>query len=225
MARGRDPNEPAIPRMSTVMWFRSRTRRAYFSSAVVLTAALAMVTLHHWRAPREVVAGELFRSAQLDVDDLARCVRDEGIRSVLSLRGRSAKDDDYAAEIDWCQANGIVHVSVPLTPTRVPDAETANALLHALDTLPAPVLVHCKEGCDRTGMAVVVYLVTRGLANLDDAIDAEMSVTTGHFSFGQSRAMDAFFQQYRDEARGRSLRSWIEHRRAIVASTHENPPR
>lgn len=207
--------------MSAVMWFSSRTRRACFSSAVALTAALVTLTFHHWRAPREVVAGELFRSAQLDVEDLAQCVREGGIRSVLSLRGRSARDDDYAAEIAWCKANGVVHVSVPLTPTRVPDAASANALLHALDTLPTPLLVHCNEGCDRTGMAVVVYLVTHGLADLDDAIDDEMSVTTGHFSFGQSRAMDAFFQQYRDEARGRSLRSWIEHRGAIVASTHD----
>jgi hypothetical protein len=42
-------------------------------------------------------------------------------------------------------------------------------VLRAIDELPKPIFIHCREGRDRTGLAVAAYRVAHGMS-VDDAM-------------------------------------------------------
>lgn len=180
--------------------------------AALCAGGLAVVWQMRVRAPHPVFPGEAWRSAQLDVEELARFVAANGVRSVLSLRGASARDEDHEAEVAWCRANGVRHVQIPLTPTSVPTPAQGRALLRAFDNLPRPLLLHCYRGADRTGLASAAYLALVHGVPVEEAVDAQLCLLEGHVGLGRERAMDEWFELYGREAHGRTLRAWIETR-------------
>lgn len=180
--------------------------------AIACAGALVALQLRRVRAPHAIVEGAAWRSAQLAIGEFEEFVERKGVRGVLSLRGSSARDDAHDAEVAWCAANGVEHVQVPLTPTRMPTPEQGRALLRALDSLPRPILVHCRQGADRTGLAAAVYLAVEHDTPVEEALDAHLCLLEGHLALGGPRAMDDWFELYGREARGRTLREWIESR-------------
>src|SRR5689334_15594118 len=106
-----------------------------------------------------VVAGRLYRSAQLSTPTLDRVIADDGIRCVLSLRKADPPAPELAQEHDHLRAIGIEHDNVPLSPQKLPRPEALAQLIERFDQGPYPMLVHCEEGADRTGLAVVIWLV------------------------------------------------------------------
>ena len=99
----------------------------------------------------------LFRGAQPDsagITNLARL----GIKSIINLRMGYEIWKWEAAE---AQANGITYTNVPLKGLGRPtDTQVAN-LLALIETLPAPVFVHCRYGCDRAGTIIACYRIRR----------------------------------------------------------------
>lgn len=179
------------------------------TALLVLGLALS-ACLHYWKAPREVLAGELFRSAQLSRTELEELLERHAIRSVISLRSLTSQDPDWLAERELCAQRGIELQHVPMSPSVTPSRALAQRLLEALERAPRPVLVHCEEGADRTGFACVLEFAALRGEPLDQAIAQQMSLATGHFKLGRAGALDRFFDEYRREAGGRSLRAWIE---------------
>jgi protein tyrosine phosphatase (PTP) superfamily phosphohydrolase (DUF442 family) len=86
-----------------------------------------------------------------------RIARDKGIRSVLSLRGDEPKAPTLV-ERQACTELGLDLDFVRLWTTRLVDGEVLLDLIDKLRTMPKPMLVHCKSGADRTGLAVTLYL-------------------------------------------------------------------
>jgi protein tyrosine phosphatase (PTP) superfamily phosphohydrolase (DUF442 family) len=157
----------------------------------------------------EVVRGEFYRSAQLSRADLDKIVAQHGIRFVLSLRKFDPPAPELLQEFRHLDEIGLAHANIPMSPTRLPKPEAIAALVERFDTGPYPMLVHCEEGADRTGLATVVWLVLRGGKSLAEARADELSVRTGHFAWGQAHAMDDFFDLYTRTANGKQLREWM----------------
>lgn len=86
-----------------------------------------------------------------------RIARDKGIRSVLSLRG-ARPSAPTLLERRACARLGLELGFVQLWTTRLVEAEVLLELIEKLRTMPKPMLVHCKSGADRTGLAVTLYL-------------------------------------------------------------------
>lgn len=128
-----------------------------------------------------VVEGEVYRSGQLSPDALAEVHRSYGIRSILNLRGTYPGEAWYDAEVAEAARLGIAHVdfemnaSIQLTD---PDAEQLIALMREM---PKPLLVHCRHGSDRTGLAMSLYLAA--IRRADEATaEGQLSLWFGHFA-------------------------------------------
>lgn len=156
-----------------------------------------------------VVAGRLYRSAQLSIPTLDRVIAEHGVRSVLSLRKADPPAPEVVQEQDHLQAIRMEHENVPLSPQKLPRPEALAQILARFDQGPYPMLVHCEEGADRTGLAVVIWLVVYDQRTVADARAQELSWRTGHFSIGQAHAMDDFFDLYESTSGGVDLRTWI----------------
>lgn len=187
----------------------ARTVAIAACAVAVLFGALQWTRHEVWAAPRVVVSGQLVRSGQLDVDELARVVEQYGIRRVIGLRKFDPPAAEYAIEMEWLAEHGVEHVNVALSPTRLPKPEALNALLDAMHAGPRPVLLHCEEGVDRTGLATVLWLVIEEHQDLADARRRELSWRNGHVAVGQAHAMDDFLDLYQRTSGGRDLAAWI----------------
>ena len=76
--------------------------------------------------------------------------------------------------------------------------------------MPKPMLVHCKSGSDRTGLAVTLYLHVIKGQPLDEARRA-LSWKYGHWSFGSAgvvhRLLDAYAAAH--AATGIGFEDWV----------------
>ncbi|MBE0581920.1 tyrosine-protein phosphatase [Devosia sp.] len=151
----------------------------------------------------EVVPGLLFRSNQLRAAQLQTLLQDEGIRTVINLRGGSRQDDWYREEADVVAGAGARLVDIPIADDKEPDITSITRLLAALRTSPTPVLIHCKAGADRTGLAAALYLLE--VAGLPPDVAARhLSFAYGHFPWlgSQTGAMDRAFWGLVDQSSG-----------------------
>ena len=156
---------------------------------------------------REVEAGRFYRSAQLSGSHLERALRRYGIRSVINLRGPSDKPF-YRSERQVCRDLGVVHYDVSLTAYRLPNPVEMRHLIAALDAAPRPVMVHCQQGADRSGLVSTLYANAYEGLPLDRAESEELTWRYGHFAFVGTWRMERFFDLYRQTGRGQDLRSW-----------------
>ncbi|MFT3732625.1 MAG: tyrosine-protein phosphatase [Hyphomicrobium sp.] len=127
----------------------------------------------------EVVAGELYRSAQPRGDDIDRYVRAYGIKSVLNLRGANPGKSWYRDEIAAASRNRLAHADLALKADRALDDASVAALMTLFASLPKPLLIHCEGGADRTGLAAALYLASVKHAS-EWAAELQLSILYGH---------------------------------------------
>lgn len=153
----------------------------------------------NFRNFRVVEDGVLYRSAQLPVDGLRRCVNDYSIKTIVSLRD-GAKDDEKVEEI-FCQQNGIRFVRIPPMcwerddETGVAEVETGLAEFRKVMNDPKnhPVLLHCFAGIHRTGSYCAVYRMDRGWTN--ERACQELR-TCGYVTFDNDQDVNEFLTTY-----------------------------
>jgi uncharacterized protein (TIGR01244 family) len=179
----------------------TRLRKVLRLVALVLATVVALGGYLGWRQWTgnfaTVVAGEVYRSNQPTPDRLASYARDHGIRTVLNLRGASPGADWYEAERKAADDLGLTLIDLPLSAGHELTRDQAETLLATLRDAPKPLLIHCRSGSDRTGLAAVVYQAM--VAGIDEeTAEQQLSIRYGHFSVPVLSAawpMDASWEQ------------------------------
>ncbi len=164
---------------------------------------------------RAVVPGRLYRCAQPSPSDLAHYRDRYQIRTVLALRGLCDFESWYRDEIQAAERLGLSMEVLGLSAGRLPGVPTIRRLCEILDHAEPPLLVHCQQGVDRTGLVSVLYLLLRTDATLDAARN-QLSIRYLHINAGRTRAMGEFLDLYSDwlQSRGEDhrperLRHWL----------------
>lgn len=139
-----------------------------------------------------VTPGEAYRSAQLSEGRLAKYIDAHGIRSVINLRFPNESARWYQRETTLCERLGVEHRSVPLTAFAAPTPEQVSALLTYFETLPRPVLIHCRAGADRAGVASALWKEVIDGASKEEA-RVQLSFRYGHISWSATGVLDDFF--------------------------------
>lgn len=102
--------------------------------------------------------GRVIRSAQ-PTAGLDKLIKEHHLASILNLRGGSQHDGWYTAEVGTAQSEGVAFYDLPLKATRRPTRRELLLLIDVLDRCPYPLLIHCRAGADRTGLASAIYLM------------------------------------------------------------------
>lgn len=105
----------------------------------------------------EVDPGKYYRSAQLDYDELNEVIKKYKIKTILNLQGSRPGFKWYDDEERATKENGVKLINMALNKDVL---IKRNDLLHLFDSLEhseRPILVHCRSGSDRTGLATALY--------------------------------------------------------------------
>jgi protein tyrosine/serine phosphatase len=142
-----------------------------------------------------VVAGKLYRSAQPSARDLSAYAQTPGIKSIINLRGQHPGEPWYDDEVRVSNELGLFHVDIALSARRELSAAQLFSLEKAFRDAPPPILIHCKSGADRTGLAAALYVLEVLHLPVETAA-AQLSWVYGHFPYlgSRSAAMDRTFE-------------------------------
>lgn len=142
-----------------------------------------------------VVEDVVYRSNQPSVSQLEAYTRQHGIRSVINLRGAKPGTAWYEAEIASARALNLVHYDFAMSDSDELSSDRARELVELMARAEKPLLIHCKAGADRTGLAAALYLAK--LAGATEAqAEGQISIRYGHISLPVSPAfaMDRSFE-------------------------------
>ncbi|WP_424812097.1 tyrosine-protein phosphatase [Roseococcus sp. YIM B11640] len=161
-----------------------------------------------WRNWGVVESGRLYRSNHPLPWQLAEAARRHGIRSVINLRGHRETCGSDALGREEAAKLGLVHADQPFESRGAPHKDRLLRLIQLYRSLPEPILIHCKSGADRTGLAAGVWHLIQGRDAATAA--AELSLRHGHISAARTGILDAFFAAYAEaEARGLDFETWL----------------
>ncbi len=172
------------------------------------------------------VTPELYRAGHPMPYQL-RAAQRAGVRTVLSLRGAESHVGSNRLEWDTCKRIGLRLVHFPIGSRSEPSREQMLGLIKLLDTLPKPLLVHCKSGADRAGLASTTYLLMRG-ERLERAMKQMDFWRHGHIRQAKTGVLDHFFESWRDwrdTHPGARFQDWVANHydaAAVRASFHSS---
>ena len=102
--------------------------------------------------------GHALGSTHLESSESAR---EYGLKSILNLRGGGPGDWWYGLEIRSAREAGMTYYDLPLSATRRPTRRELLQLIDLHNRCSYPLLIHCKSGADRTGLASAIYRMVR----------------------------------------------------------------
>ena len=101
--------------------------------------------------------GKFYRSAQLSPSELEKFVQENGIKTVLNLRGTNAKKTWFLSELMTCSQLDVQYFNIGMSARRIPRRKELIDLLTVYQRAERPILVHCHGGSDRSGLASAIY--------------------------------------------------------------------
>lgn len=160
-----------------------------------------------WTNRHEIAPG-VWRSNQPSPEQVADLAA-MGIRTILNFRGRN-QWGSYLLEAEACEVHGIALVNGRLYSNRAPTREEIHAALALMDAAETPMLMHCKSGADRAGLASALYLLDQGRDPAEAA--AQFSWKHAHFRISRTGILDAFVQSYATAKAetGIGFRDWVD---------------
>ena len=161
-----------------------------------------------WKNLGQIGPG-VWRSNQPSSGDLERLAR-MGLKTVVNLRGAS-QQSFYLFEAEACQRFGLTLIDLNLSARQAPPRSRLLKLMEILDAAEAPLLIHCKSGADRTGLAAAIWRMEKAGQTAATAAK-ELSLRYIHLQRTSSGVLDQVIRSYaaEGEAQGKSFRAWVE---------------
>ena len=196
-------------------WRRGRWAR-WVGLAIAGLAALGFFGRFLFLGNFDVVApGRVYRSAQPKGSDLTRWMEAHALASIVNLRGGSGADSWYRDEVRQSERRGVDLYDLPMDANRRPSRRELLTLIDVLDRCRYPLLIHCKSGSDRTGLASALYLMLRDGRPPGEARGA-FSLARGHLPLFGAELLHEPLVEYEDWLRERGLahepsrfRDWV----------------
>ena len=180
--------------------YDSAKRHAFWMDHEILRA------LYHNQSK---VAPGVYRSNQPSPNRIKTWAK-KGIKTIINLRGAS-NQGSYLLELQKCNDLGIKLINYPLYATRLASSDELIGLGNLFEKINYPILLHCKSGADRAGLASVMY----HLMVLDTPFHIarkHLSIRFLHLKFSRSGILDFMLDTYEKESKvnGLNFRSWVE---------------
>ena len=137
------------------------------------------------------VSEGVFRSNHPSPRFLRQLQKKHGIKTVVSLR-RANKTGQYLFEKQACDELGITLINNHMSSRSLPKNHKIEKLIVVFEAAEKPLLIHCKSGADRAGLASVIYEYAINKKPIEDALK-QLHWRFGHFRYADTGKLDFFF--------------------------------
>lgn len=186
-------------------------RQAWTDSLFVDHAVFRLV----WTNFHAVIPGKVYRCNHPTPRRLAAATRRFDLKTLVNLRGHRRCGSD-ALSRDAAKQIGLAHVDMAFESRGAPHRDRILRFASLYRSIAFPMLMHCKSGADRAGLASGLVILFEG-GTATQALE-QLSWRYGHFNRSRTGILDAFFMRYRAEAEGRiPFLDWVEHHYDEVA--------
>lgn len=182
------------------------SRRAAWRDSLFVDHAIFRLV---WTNFAAVVPGKVYRINHPAPFRLARVSRRLGLRTLVNLRGHRRCGSD-ALSREAAPRIGLRHVDMAFESRGAPHRDRILRFAALYRELAFPMLMHCKSGADRAGLASGLVVLFEG-GTATQALE-QLSWRFGHFRRSRTGILDAFFLRYRADAEGRiPFLDWVKH--------------
>ncbi|MDR6183645.1 protein tyrosine/serine phosphatase [Asaia bogorensis NBRC 16594] len=162
-----------------------------------------------WTNLATVVPGKVYRCNHPTPARLARLKQKLGLRTLVNLRGHRRCGSD-ALSRQAAQALGLDHIDMAFESRGAPHRDRILRFAGLYAQIKRPMLMHCKSGADRAGLASALVILFEG-GTAAQAL-RQLHWRFGHFNRARTGILDAFVLRYQAEAEGRiPFMHWVEH--------------
>lgn len=154
-----------------------------------------LYTLQYKGNIHAIVVGQAYRSNQPNPARIASMQKLYGIKTIINLRGAEPGSKWYDEEIAAAKTLGISHTDFAMSSSKQFSPAQTRQLIALMQNAEKPVLIHCKSGSDRTGLAAALYVAAIAKGSESKA-ERQLSIAYGHFGFPLSPtyAMEKTFE-------------------------------
>jgi protein tyrosine phosphatase (PTP) superfamily phosphohydrolase (DUF442 family) len=188
---------------------RGRWRWARRGAWAAAALGLLLVLAEAWRVLlgsnfHTVIPGRVYRCCQPTPQAVEEMFAAHGIRTVVNLRGCCNPFPWYLDEARATQRLDICQEDICLSAGRLPATTELRRLVEVLERSEPPLVLHCRRGADRTGLAAAVALLL--LTDTPPAAAArQLGVRYGHVPLGRPACLDTFLDLYEGWLSARGL--------------------
>lgn len=118
----------------------------------------------------------------------------QGFRTIVNFRGES-RFGSYILERDACARHGIRLVDYRLYSRGLPSVADIFAVKRIFETAERPMLIHCKSGADRAGIAAALYVLAVKGGTVEEA-QRQLSFRFLHVRHAKTGILDRFLDAY-----------------------------
>ena len=155
-----------------------------------------------------VIPGRLYRCNHPTPGRIRRLTRRYGLTTIVNLRGATGSGS-YHLSRDQAQKLGVAYHDLSLESRGAPHRDRILRLLDIWRSAPGPMLVHCKSGADRAGLAAGLCLLFEGRSAAEAM--RQLSWRYGHIKQARTGILDAFFLRYQRDGEGREpFLEWLD---------------
>ncbi|QDH17081.1 protein-tyrosine phosphatase family protein [Swingsia samuiensis] len=181
----------------------SDLRRAWWDSLFVDHSIFRLI----WTNLSEVVPGKVWRCNHPTPSRLRSLKRRLNLHTLVNLRGKRQCGSDALSRKASHRLN-LTHLDMAFESRGAPHKDRILRFYDMYRTLQFPMLMHCKSGADRAGLASGLVLLFEG-GTSTEALN-QLHWRFGHFNRSRTGILDAFFLRYQTEAEGRlSFIDWV----------------
>ena len=158
------------------------------------------------------LSDEAFRSSQPTMWQMRRMVKKYGIKTIVNLKGQSAKSAYWAFEREQCEKLGIKLVDVKIASRSIPDVARIRRAKEVFETVEYPIWIHCKAGADRAGIYSTLYQHFRQGIPIERTDQLKLW-PYGHFRYSNAGKFDHYLElyaSYHEEHPEVGFLQWVE---------------
>jgi protein tyrosine phosphatase (PTP) superfamily phosphohydrolase (DUF442 family) len=144
-----------------------------------------------------VVPGRIYRCSQPTAKSLEHVIAEHGIQTIVNLRGTGERLDWYLAEARTAHQHNVSQEDINFSAGRLPSVSEMQRLILVLERTAYPILLHCRQGADRTGLAAAVALLLTTETPLEDAC-GQLGLRYGHVALGRPAQLNEFLRFYHE---------------------------
>src|SRR4030042_3604671 len=163
---------------------------------IIVLSLILFAFYHIFFSPRidTVVAGRVYRSAQLSGNLLEKFIKEKGIKTIINLRGKFNDSQWYADESEISKKYHVQMYDIGISPHDLPEYSKLINILDILLKSEKPILIHCRRGVDRTGLVSALALAIEQDTSLSE-LKKQFSWRHGVLPFYRSTG-PYFFSKY-----------------------------